>query len=182
MNSLNEEWRDVVGFEGFYQVSSLGRVRSVDRHLVNNLGRKSFHKGQLLKPNLRNTGYLAVETKRSGRKRGSKDNIHVLVARAFKGDRPEGFEINHIDGDKLNNCADNLEYCSRHENIRHAYSVGLIGTCEKHHQAKLKDCEIPLIRQRILLGESDSSIARDFGVSSAAIRQIKVGKSWFRVS
>lgn len=182
MNILDEVWRDVLGFEGFYQVSDLGRVRSLDRTIVRIDGRTRFCKGQILKPNLRNTGYFAVETKRSGRKRGNKENIHVLVARAFLGERPIRYEVNHIDGNKKNNCLSNLEYCSRNENIRHAYFVGLIGYGEKHHESKLKAFQIPLIRDRIALGDSLESIGRDFGVSGGAIGLIKRCKTWTHVA
>lgn len=94
MQKTEEEWRDIVGYEGRYQVSNMGRVRNA-------------RNGYVLKPNLINSGYLVVSLGSRGRKL-----IHRIVGEAFL-DNPDGLPcMNHRDYDKLNNNADNLEYCS----------------------------------------------------------------------
>jgi hypothetical protein len=186
MNSLNEEWRDVCGFEGFYQVSSLGRVRSCDRNVMyTGSGTGSglhFHKGRILKPSLNSRGYLQVALSKLDFPKSIK--VHVLVARGFKGERPEGFGINHIDGDKLNNFVDNLEYCSVSANNAHSYAIGLREsmTGENHHSSKLKAEDIPVIRDRLALGHLPTAIASDYGVRYQSIMKIANGKSWAHIT
>ncbi len=112
-----ETWKDVVGFEGIYKISSKGRVRSV-------LARRGAKSGRILVSRLnKHTGYLRVTLKAFPRR--NERTIHSLVAEAFIGPRPEGFEVNHIDGDKLNNAVENLEYLSHSDNMDHAYRLGL---------------------------------------------------------
>jgi hypothetical protein len=96
-----EEWRCVVEWEGEYEVSSIGRVRHV-------------HKRQRpLRFGKSNSGYFGVTLSRQ------RVHVHQLVARAFIGECPKGHQVNHIDGDKLNNLASNLEYLTPQENVRH---------------------------------------------------------------
>lgn len=113
-----EQWKPVVGFEGFYEVSHIGRVRRI----------KADHgatPGKILKPgyNARHGYFLvslykdAVATKRA---------IHIIVAAAFLGPVPEGHEVNHKNCIKYDNRAENLEYVTRSQNIQHAHDNGLI--------------------------------------------------------
>ena len=177
MNILNEEWRDVSGFEGFYQVSSLGRVRSLDRYVRHPAGGKSLMKGQLRKLQLDRDGYLFVLFAKESCQKCQK--VHALVAQAFIGDRPLNYDVNHIDGIKTNNCPSNLEYCTRSNNLRHAYKLGLSSTRgDKSHVAKLTSSDVLLIRQRFLDGFSNVDIARDFGVAPTTISSIRIGNSW----
>lgn len=116
----HEEWRDIKGYEGLYQVSNLGRVKSLPKY------RRTIHeyisKPIILSPRARGRkGYLSVALKKDGmtRQRG----IHQLVAEAFI-PNPNGYvEINHIDEDKKNNKADNLEYCSRSYNVNYGSRI-----------------------------------------------------------
>lgn len=181
MNSLNEEWRDVAGFDGLYQVSNLGRVRSCDRFSSRPVSRKRFLRGKILKLILHGKGYFVVNLFASfGR---TTKEVHRLVAESFLGDRPKGFHVNHIDGNKLNNCAENLEYCSPKENTQHAFRLGLCDTRigNNHHGAKLKDADIPVIRDRLANGHTQRSIAKDYGVTQSSIGDIKVGVTWCHV-
>jgi hypothetical protein len=182
MSIVNEEWRDVCGFEGYYQVSSLGRVRSLDRYIqYTGVGKGSgchFYKGQILKPRIARHGYYQVVLRKPSVKKSF--TIHLIVAPAFLGDRPKGFHVNHIDGNKLNNCVGNLEYCSPKENTQHAFRLGLCDTRigDNHPRAKLKDADIPVIRDRILQGHTHKAIAKDYGVSISAIGLVVIGKNW----
>jgi hypothetical protein len=179
MNIVNEIWKDIPDYEGFYQVSSLGRVRSVDRYSERTgIGKGSgvrFCKERILKPRLRNN-YLAVNIHVLGK--SIDENIHVFVARAFIGDRPDKHQVNHIDGNKLNNHADNLEYCSPSENSKHANAIGLCGRGENRHNAKLKNSEVIKIREMAKNGMGDIEISKIFNVSPACIWNIRKGKSY----
>lgn len=101
-----EIWRPVVGYEGLYEVSSYGRVRSLDRYVNNN----SFWKGRILKLSDDGRGYLRAHLCLNNKIKNFL--VHRLVAQAFI-PNPDNFpQVNHIDEDKSNNCVDNLEWCS----------------------------------------------------------------------
>jgi HNH endonuclease/NUMOD4 motif len=105
-----EIWKDINGYEGRYKISNFGRVWSV-RNKV------------LLSPYVTKS-YLCVSFIASGKKKNYK--VHRLVAIHFIDNPKEKTEVNHIDGDKLNNHYKNLEWCTRSENMKHAHSSGLI--------------------------------------------------------
>ena len=122
---MNELWQPVLGYEGLYEVSNLGQVRSVDRTRPTTRHGKATvvkYKGKLLRPGQFSSGYLSVSLWKSNK--GVSGSVHVLVAQAFLGDT-SGKDVNHIDGDKHNNAAANLEICNRSENMLHAYRTGL---------------------------------------------------------
>lgn len=109
----DEQWRDVVGYEGLYQVSNRNRM-------------KSFHYGveKLHTPYLNKDGYLKVGMTKDGKKKSF--IFHVLVAQAFV-PNPDGKpEVNHIDGNKQNNRPENLEWVTHRENMQHAVKTGLL--------------------------------------------------------
>jgi hypothetical protein len=181
MSIVDEIWKDVVGFEGFYQVSNLGRVRSVDRVVFHPVYGDMRRKSRVLKSSLSTCGYLSLILCRDGV--NFSKTVHSLVALAFIGDRLDGYQINHKDGDRFNNSLENLEYCTRLDNMRHAFAYGLMNTPkgEKQRSAKLKASDIPVIRQRLSEGHFQTAIARDYGVGQAVISSIKLGKTWSHV-
>lgn len=124
----SEEFRDVVGFEGLYSISNLGRVISHHRY-------KGLQPGRLLALYLDKDGYLKACLARSGSK--IYRFVHYLVAAAFIGPRPLGMVVNHKDATepatmKLNNRADNLEYVTNQQNADHASRNGLLATGDRH--------------------------------------------------
>lgn len=111
-----EVWKDIEGFEGKYQVSNMGNVRSFSR----------WKNGNILKPGTNGSGYFYVQLVKDGRKNVIVRVIHRLVAIAFI-ENPDNLpEVNHIDGNKKNNNVENLEWVSRERNIQHAFDIGLI--------------------------------------------------------
>lgn len=105
-----EIWRDAVGYEGYYQVSNLGRVRSLDRYVNHWPHGEQLIKSRLLKQNNDGRGYNVVTLCKNGTK--TTHRVHRLVAEAFI-PNPNAYPcINHKDEDKTNNMADNLEYCT----------------------------------------------------------------------
>lgn len=135
-----EVWVPIAGYEGLYEVSDLGRVRSLDREVATLGPRNRTSKrlrGKLLSQTLnKGTGYLSVSLSRDGRVR--RKDTHTLVARAFCDGEMPGMEVNHDDGVKGNNRADNLEWVTSSRNNEHAYFIGLRPTGKAHHFSKLK--------------------------------------------
>lgn len=117
---MEEIWKDIEGYEGKYQVSNLCRIRSLDRKVGNYI-----KEGKILKPFSNRCGYLQVDLFDSSINRKSK-TIHRLVAETFIPKIEGKNEINHIDGNKNNNSINNLEWCTRLENLTHARNIGLI--------------------------------------------------------
>ena len=115
---IEEEWRDIPGWEGSYQVSSHGRVRSLDRVVIDKNGRRSPRAGKVLSPAL-SQDYPSVALYRPSQQAHTRC-VHQLVALAFHGPRPEGLETRHLDGNKLNNTPENLAYGTHAENMADA--------------------------------------------------------------
>lgn len=108
VNNMKEEWKDIPGYEGYYQVSNLGRVKSLPRT-------GTIKQERIIKPGKDKYGYLRIILHKNGFKKYV--TIHKLVAQAFI-DNPKNLsEVDHIDGNKLNNNVENLRYCTRSQNI-----------------------------------------------------------------
>ena len=162
-----EVWRAIPGYDR-YEVSSFGRVRSVDH--VDSLGRS--HSGRVLKQVTDGLGnYLYVSLTEKG-KPARRFSVHRLVASAFV-ENPDGLsEINHKDEDKRNNAADNLEWCS------HSYnnSYNGKGNGERNSQSRLKECDAKYIKEHS--EEGTTALAKRFGISLAETSAIIHGKRW----
>lgn len=119
----NEIWKPIKGFEGLYEVSNLGRVKALARKKICNRG-WGWIKEHIMKQTTANSDYYRVPLT-------NKEHIkkyylvHRLVATSFIPNPKELPQVNHIDGNKLNNRVDNLEWCTRQDNIKHAYKIGL---------------------------------------------------------
>ncbi|MRN08005.1 endonuclease [Staphylococcus capitis] len=122
-NNEKEIWKAIKGYEEFYEVSNLGRVRSLDR-LTNNPMGTFIRKGKILKPNINRGGYKFVLLTDENKKQKNK-KVHRLVALNFIDNPLSKPFVNHIDGNKLNNEVDNLEWCTPKENTSHAIEKGL---------------------------------------------------------
>jgi hypothetical protein len=164
-----EEWRAVVGYEGWYEVSSYGHVRRVRPGT-------SAKVGHILKPTPQWHGYLLIDLYRNGIK--TKVTVHQIVASAFLGPRPSGLEVNHRDADKANNHAINLEYVTRRENLDHADRLGLTRRGAQNGKAKLTDDDIRVIRSAPVKHGVQSAMARSYGVSHSVIWNVINRKTW----
>ena len=186
MNSLNEEWRDVVGYEGFYQVSSLGRVRSLDRYVDGKMccGRRlrNLKRGRILSQKIDRYGYPCVAL--CGGEKPWNVTVHRLVAIAFIGGNFEGAQVNHIDGNKTNNVFSNLEFCTSKENSAHAVALGLQKGRKgvDHHNVFLTEDDVREIKSMLSRGISQPVIAARFGVNSRHISRINCGHRWSHIS
>ena len=124
---MKEIWKDIPGYEGYYQVSNIGNVRSMDRWIKRSGGVGDLHvKEKILANCTSRHGYVQLSLHKD--KKSKKIFAHVLVMLAFVGEKTKGNDVNHINGIKNDNRLENLEYCTRSENMIHAFNNGL---CKK---------------------------------------------------
>ena len=153
----DEEWKSVTGYEGIYEVSNIGRVRSMSRRLWN--GHSYIQtKERILKPNTLAKGYLQV-TLYKGKSRKC-FQVHRLVAGSFIQNPLSLPQVNHKNGDKKDNRVENLEWCNNSENQIHAWKIGL----QKPHYC----CGGADKKKRVLLLKADGSVERVFESIKAA--------------
>lgn len=155
-----EIWKPVAGYEGLYEVSNMGNVRSLDRTVKNKNG-LAVKKGKVIKQAGVNSGYLRVNLWKDNM--GSCFLVHRLVAEAFIGNPDNLPEVNHIDENKHNNCANNLEYCDRRYNANY-------GT--QRQRAAEKQCGIPVGEQPILQYTTDGVFVNRFDSALKAAKAI----------
>lgn len=113
-----EMWEDIVGFEGLYQISSIGRVKSLSREVLKSNGRIHTVKESIRALHETKDGYLRVRL--GDNLSGKSFLVHRLVAEHFLENPQKKLEVNHIDENKKNNCVTNLEWCTREENVKHS--------------------------------------------------------------
>lgn len=132
---MEEIWLDIKGYENLYQVSNFGQVRSLDHYASNGI-KDILYKGQILKPFLDGKhNYLNVCLSKNNVRK--KYQIHRLVAEAFLTNKKR--EVNHKDGNKQNNCVDNLEWVTSKENKEHAWKNGYYDTDSFKNRKSLKN-------------------------------------------
>lgn len=180
-----EIWRPVTESNGAYSISSLGRLRR-DAPIVNPAnGIKTWCVGRILRPFRNHKGYLQYRLSCFGVGKKMLGRVaHRLVAEAFLGPRPVGATINHKDGDKLNNAADNLEYISSGDNIRHASRLGLLRPAagEMNGSHKLTEADVRAIRVAHASGTSMYRLAKTYGVDDATIKRVVRRIHWKHVA
>ncbi len=163
-DTADEVWKPIPGFKNNYHVSSLGRVYSRAKG------------GRILKSRLNAGGYPAMWLGRMALRQA-----HCLVALAFIGPRPDGMQVNHLDGNKLNPRPENLEYVTPKENVRHASRTGLLARGEKRGGAKLNPEKVMQIRRLHYEGASPRQLRTRFGVCRSTIVSIVRGEKWRHV-
>jgi NUMOD4 motif/HNH endonuclease len=163
MDDFQEEWKPVVGFEGYYEVSSQGRVRNARTM-------------QLRKPDVNCWGYEKLNLSKDGRSRSMR--VYCLVTDAFLGKCPEEMQRNHIDGNKRNNAVSNLEFVTQIRNYIHAVELGLrqpMGKYGKPLPRTVSDETVASVRS--MLGRvSERQICKQLGVSKGLIHSIRCGR------
>lgn len=157
----NENWKPVPGYESRYEVSDLGRVKSL--------------KGtpKILRPGLRR-GYpsvvLAVNTVKRNR------TVHTLVMEAFVGPPPEGHEVSHEDGDRANPRLGNLKHVTHRENQQRMVQHGMSLKGEKHHKTRLTEAQVREVRDAPSKGVM--ALGRKHGMRRDVVDQIRSRRTW----
>lgn len=180
---MREFWKDIKGYEGLYQVSNQGGVRSVDRqsnYYKYNKNLKRILKGKKLSQIISKEGYLKVYLSKDGKK--TTFLVHRLVASHFLETSRRQNEVNHIDSNKVNNNVDNLERCSRLENMDHAFETNLAGFGENCNLSKLTKTEVLEIVRLKKEGMKSVEISKIFNVHKDTVNRIVSGRSWSRVT
>jgi hypothetical protein len=168
-----ETWRPVVGYEGRYEVSDTGRVRSLNYMRTG--------KTVVLKQSGKRNGYMKMAL--SDGKKSIHPMAHQLVAKAFLGSCKDGMEVNHRDGNKQNNNLSNLEYVTKSRNTIHAYEMGLMTgrKGEDNPQAILSSDEIRMMFQMEMDGMTQVEIAKQFNTRQPQVSHILNGKRWSHI-
>jgi len=173
-----EVWKTIPNTNGFYEASSYGQIKSIDRFVQHNYGGLKKAWGRVLRQSKQRNGYLAVPICVLGKER--RMNIHRLVALAFLGEST--LQVNHIDGNKTNNHISNLEYCTSSDNLKHSFKLGLSSIKgERHPAAKFTNAQILEIRNKVQRGERITDIALAYHVAISTISNIKKGTNYASV-
>ena len=162
-----EEWRDIKGFERLYQVSNMGRVRSLSRIVRAGKNKQRRTNGKVLTPWKTKHGYLHV-----GLGRGERESVHRLVAMTFIPNPKNYPDVNHKDENKANNVVSNLEWCN------HSYNA-LYGTCQERLR-KHKNTPVEMVdkttHEVLAVFESMKVAMRETGVNKVTISMVCRGK------
>ena len=162
------EYFKIANLENF-EISKSGVIRN-----CNTLKIKSQY--------ISSTGYYMISVSKNNKSKSYR--VHRLLAETFIPKNNE-FQIfvNHIDGNKLNNCLENLEWCTHLENMKHAFKTGLANNSnEKNGMSKLTSKDVAIIKTMLKNGISQYKIAKKFNVSRSAILKIKLGKTWSNIA
>lgn len=164
------EWRVIPGWPN-YAVSSAGEVKRIGG------AKRGVRIGLILKQTISNTGCFMVHLSEARVQRSL--TVHRLVAAAFLGLCPPGYQVNHKDGNRLNNSLDNLEYLTRIENMKHAVQNGLTAWGIRNWSARLSEDQVRTIRQLWPnRGMSQQQIANQYGVRQDHVSRILSRQSW----
>lgn len=174
---MEEIWKDIKDYVGVYQVSNFGRVKSLPR--IRNHGKYGQHlvKEKILNPYVGKLGYCSCTMRLSGIRKTHHEKVHRLVALHFIPNPLNLSEINHINGDKTNNHVDNLEWCTRSHNLKHAYKIGL-----RENKIGVNACNVKLTESQVLEIRNSNlrriELAQKYNVSKSTIDYIIQKKTW----
>lgn len=174
---MSEElWKSIPGCEGAYEAHPNGEIRSLDRMVPRRKSGSTPSMGRILKVAV-NRGY-GVVTICAGNGARKMHLVHRLIAKTFIANPDNKPQINHKDGNPLNNSVDNLEWATRSQNQIHRYDVLKRGGGENHGLSKLKKENIYIIRLLHLHKVPYKEIAKIFGVAGGTVSSIFSGRSW----
>jgi hypothetical protein len=178
MNSKEEIWKDIIGYEGLYQVSSLGRVKSLNGFLETKKGVIKPRKERILCQSTKKNGYKTIMFSLMSKQK--RYYIHRLVAIAFIPNKENKLQVNHINGIKDDNCIENLEWCTFFENTKHAMDNNLIKKGEQAYCSKLTEKKVLAIRRLYKINPNfhKTNVAKKLGVRDATIHKIINNTRW----
>lgn len=164
-----EVWKDVSGFEGEYQVSNFGRIKSVGRTIITSNGKQYYLPERILKLRKSDCGYIRVGLWKA--QRAFYKSVHRLVAEAFIPNPENKPQVNHKDGNKNNNKVSNLEWSTCSENLKHKFCV--LGYKSWMFNKKGKDCAF----SKIILQIKDGEVIAEFYGAAEAQRKTGIDNS-----
>lgn len=176
METQKEEWRPVVGYEGFYEVSNFGNVNSIDRFIRAKGNSKSFKKGKRLKKILVNNGYNSVHLSKLGKQKINK--ISSLVAEAFIGERPKNSHVMHLDGTRTNDNVNNLRYGSPSCNAAFMIDDGTVMRGTICHNSKLTEEKVIEIRNAVINKTPYDVLCKKYNVAKTTISAVVHRQNW----
>ena len=173
MSNMKEVWKDIVGFEGLYQVSDMGKVKSLGRMCKNRFGYR-YKPERIMSQSLLG-GYSAVGLYKNGKQTSLL--VHRLVAISFIPNPENKKEVNHIDLCKTNPACNNLEWCTKQENMNHAKNNGAIKRGEDAPRVSITNSDaINIIK--LLMTNAPLAISRKTGISKSIIAEIYHKRNW----
>ncbi len=176
---MNEIWKDIPDYEGCYQVSDLGRVRSLDRVIQTRRGSRSL-RGRVLRPASSKSRYLTVTLSMDGNCKTV--YVHQIVMHTFIGPVPETMEACHGDGDLNNNYLTNLRYDTHINNQLDRRKHGTNQPGEFNANAKLTNKQVMQIVERYHSGETQTVVAKSLRVSRSLVSNIITGRNWSEIT
>ena len=187
MENTVERWKAVVGYDSFgdfLEVSDIGRVRTktTTRNFLRGGKPGTIDiAGRVLKTHVGTHGYLEAHPKLGDRR--PKFTVHRMVARAFVPGFVDGLTVNHINGIKTDNRAENLEWVTLARNTQLQWEDGLVDLRgNRHPNRKLHSGQVRIIRRLLKIGATNGEMATLTGVSSGLISMIQDGKRWGSVT
>jgi hypothetical protein len=170
-----EEWKNIP--KSLYQASNIGRIKSLDVSIICKDGSKKSYESKILSLATNRNGYKICSIIIDGKRKTC--SVHRLVATSFKGFQ-KSLEVNHIDGNKLNNCVDNLEWVTRQQNIDHSMKSNLHWALkgQDHKMRKIDDMTALAIKTMISAGFKQSKIFNGLKISKHIVYDIKRNKTW----
>ena len=166
---MTEQWKPIVGYEGFYEISDMGRVRSVSRRLCNG----HYWRGRARKLQSGSGGYSSINLCRDGEEKTYM--VHGLVLEAFVGIRPDGMECCHSDGNKKNNSTKNLRWDTSANNGKDMIAHKTTYSGSRHWKTKLCELDVWLIRNCDVSGRK---MAEFLGITEGSVSLIRSRKTW----
>jgi hypothetical protein len=177
---MEEIWKDVVGYEGYYQVSNFGRIKSVDRIKHYSNRKASFLKGRVMSSSKNACGYERLDIRKDNVKK--QFLLHRLIAEAFIPNTDNKPEVNHINGIKDDNRVCNLEWVTHDENMKHAYNMG-VGTARRGSDnglSKLAEIDVYNIKYNLHFVNTPH-LTKIYSVSKSTIEKVRSNRSWTHI-
>lgn len=179
MEEKNEVWVPIPGYEGLYEASSRGALRSLDRRGKHGKG-FALKRGKTLSQALMPSGYRYASLSKDGVL--AQFSVHRLVCMSFIGERPPGHDICHYDGDRANNHIENLRYDTKKANAQDKRRHSTNNDGDTNPRAKLIAKQVLEIFARCEEGEDQHSLAKEYEISSVTINHIATGRTWGSVT
>ena len=173
----SEVFRDIPGWEGMYQVSNIGTVRSVDRTVGSVTGKTYNRKGKVLRQNYNEDGYKIVYLSRNAR--DITMGVHRAMGLAFIPNLDQKPMINHINAIRDDNRLENLEWCTNAENIKHSFDMGI--SCNKgdnHPNRVLTMDMVRAIRQELATGKTPKEVSEIIGTKRRNVYAVRDRQNW----